>query len=287
MRNFRLLPCAAVLLCSGCLATDQHIKDLQYQLNSFNSSISQMQKNQAEINSKMDELSRNLQSHSENLKDFDQQLSRLSAKIDDLDSIISQRMQALGQTIVKQQKEEDDQRRAESAAVLPSKIFSESSAHLLKKNYEMAAQGFALYLEKFPTGALSENAYYNLGEAYSGLGKWQDAAVAYASLLEKYKTSQFVPAARLKYAQALLKLPEDHKAEALSYLKSIPQDFPASPQAVLAQSLLKTLLPPAKPAKGKASSSEEKPKKAPAEENTKKASPAPAAAKPAVQKTDK
>ncbi|HOX22275.1 MAG TPA: tetratricopeptide repeat protein [Elusimicrobiales bacterium] len=258
MKILRLTPCVAALLCGGCLATNQNIRDLQYQLNSFNSSITQMQKNQAEINSKMDELSRNLRSHSENLKDFDVQLNRLSAKMDDMDSIMSQRMQALGQAITKQQKEDDEQRRAESAAMLPSKIFSESSAHLLKKNYELAAQGFTLYLEKFPSGALVENAYYNLGESYAGLGKWQEAAVAYATLLEKYKSSSFVPAARLKYAQTLLKLPEDHKAEAISYLKSIPQDFPASSQAVLAQNLLKTLQPPAKP------SAKEKPASVPA-----------------------
>lgn len=247
MNKLRFLPCAAALLCGGCLATDQHIRDLQYQLNSFNASISQMQKNQAEINSRMDELSRSLQAHSENLKDFDSQLSRLSAKIDDLDSLVSTRMQALGQTITKQQQEEQEQRRASEAAMLPSKIFSESSSHLLKKNYAMAAQGFKLYLDKFPNGALAENAYYNLGESYAGQGQWQEAAVAYASLLSKYKASQFTPAARLQYAQTLLKLPEDHKGEAISYLKSIPKEYPSSPQAVLAQDLLKTLQP--KPAK--------------------------------------
>lgn len=265
MNKLRFLPCAAALFCGGCLATDQHIRDLQYQLNSFNASIQQMQKNQAEINSKMDELSRSLQAHSENLKDFDAQITRLGTKIDDLDSLVSARMQALGQTITKQQQEEQEQRRASEAAMLPSKIFSESSSHLLKKNYAMAAQGFRLYLDKFPNGALAENAYYNLGEAYAGLEQWQEAAVSYATLLSKYKASQFTPAARLQYAQTLLKLPDDHKGEAISYLKSIPKEYPSSPQAVLAQNLLKSLEPkPAKKTSGEPKAPAKKQAKTPA-----------------------
>ena len=58
-----------------------------------------------------------------------------------------------------------------------------------------------------------------------------------------------MPAARLKYAMALLKLPEDKKGEALKYLQSVIKDFPQSQEAKTAKDYITKLTPaPAKPA---------------------------------------
>lgn len=125
--------------------------------------------------------------------------------------------------------------------MLPTKLFKDAQSNLMQKNYESAVRGFELYLEKFPKAAMSESAAYYLGDAYAGLGDWEKAAVAYAQLLEKYKKSQYIPAARIKYANALLKLPGDHKEEAASYLQSVVADYPASSQAKVAADFLKKL----------------------------------------------
>jgi len=250
-----LLLCAPLLL-GGCVATQQNIGDLQTQLNSLNSSLTQMQKNQAELNAKMDKLSGNLVAHSESLRDFDRGLSKLSSKLDDMEQALDSKIAAVTQNVKAQQ----DAASAQATALLPSKIYGESYTQLMKKSYERSAQGFALYIEKFPHGELVESAYYYMGEAYSGLNRWQDAAVAYATILEQFKDSQFTAPARLKYALCILKLPGNNKDEAVKYLKSIIQDFPGTQQARLAEDYLKEVDPPvaapeaapAKPAPAKA-----------------------------------
>ncbi len=238
-----IAPAALACLC-GCLATEEHLDDLRRQMNALNSSLSVMQKNQAELNSKMDNLSRNLAEHSENLKDFDRELSKVSSKLDDIESMFGNRMADLGKSL-KAQQDAADRRVADAntrveeteRTLLPSKIYGDAYSLLLKKSYERAVEGFALYVEKFPSGELVESAYYYMGDAEWSLGKWQESAVDFATVLEKYKNGQFVPAARLRYAQCLLKLGTGRK-EAVEYLQSVVRDFPDSPQAKLAQDQL-------------------------------------------------
>jgi len=215
---------------------------LESQMDELNSSITNMQKNQADLAVKMDMLSVNLATFNENLKDFGNQVSRLSSKIDDVEVAMGQKVSALGQTIKKEQEEV-------AATLLPSKMYQDAYLNLTKKNYEMAAEGFRLYLEKFPKGEMTESAYYNLGEAYAGDSKWEDAALAYATVLDKFKNSPQTPAVRLRYAGAILNMPGNHKEEAERYLDSIIQDFPDSPQSKLAQNQLKELKGEKKPAK--------------------------------------
>jgi tol-pal system protein YbgF len=226
---------------TGCLATAERVDDLRVQMNALNSSISLLQKNQADINAKMDTLSRDLSSHSENLHDFDRELAKVSAKLDDIQTLFDTRFSDLGKNI-KGQMDESKKREvaAERAAdetaraLLPSKIYSDAYALLLKKNYDRAAQGFSAYLEKFPNGELAESAYYYLGDAYWSIGNFRDSAVAYATTLQKFPGGQFTPSARLRYAQCLLKLGGDKK-EAYAYLQSIMRDYPDSQQARLAK----------------------------------------------------
>ena len=255
MRVFRCAAfCAAIALSGGCLATQEHVDDLRRQLNSLNSGLSVMQKNQADINARMDTLSSDLSAHSENLKDFDRQLSLVSSKLDDISAMFASRLSDLGKTLKTREEENsklvsEANRKADAIAseMLPSKVYGDAYSLLVKKNYERAAQGFALYAEKFPSGELAESAYYYMGDAYWSLDKWKESAVAYATVLDKYPSSRFTPSARLRYAQCLLRM--GTRKEAQEYLRSVTRDFPGSPQARLAQDYLNELNPRPKPAK--------------------------------------
>ncbi len=135
------------------------------------------------------------------------------------------------------------------SVILPSKIYHESYVNLVKKKYDLASEGFALYLEKYPRGELVENAYYNLGQAQGSRRKWKEASIAYANILEKFPKSGQTPAVRLNYALAILELPGSHKKEAMRYLQSILKDYPKSPQVKPAKKHLRRLKPkPKKPA---------------------------------------
>lgn len=229
------------LLAAGCVATQQDMLQMQSQMDDLNNSLATMQKNQAELAVKMEELSKNLNASSESMKDISGQMDKLSARLDDMDNSMNRRVNAIGQTIKKQQEDVE-------TALLPAKIYNDAYNAYLNNNFDGAATGFKTYLSKFPAGDMAESAYFYLGESLYLKERWPDAALAYATVLEKYPKSPRVPAARLKYAMALLKLPEDKKAEALKYLHSVVKDFPASQEAKTAKDFITRLSTPAKPA---------------------------------------
>lgn len=233
------------LLASGCVATQQDMLQMQSQMDDLNNSLTNMQKNQAELAVKMEDLSRNLNSSSESMKDISVQMDRLTARLDEIDNSMNKRVNAIGQTIKKQQDEVE-------SALLPAKTYNDAYTAFLNNNFEGAAAGFKTYLSKFPSGEMAENSYFYLGESLYLKERWQEAALAYANVLEKFPKSGRVPAARLKYAMALLKLPEDKKAEAVKYLQSVVKDFPSSQEAKTAKDHLSRLVPAKTPQKAPA-----------------------------------
>jgi tol-pal system protein YbgF len=252
MRKILLLA-SVCLLASGCVATQQDMLQMQSQMDDLNTSLTNMQKNQAELAVKMEDLSKNLNASSESMKDIAGQMDRLTSRLDEIDVSMNKRVNAIGQTIRKQQEDVE-------ASLLPAKLYNDAYNAYLNNNFDGAANGFKSYLSKFPSGEMAEGSYFYLGESLYLKGNWQDAALAYANVLEKFPRSARVPAARLKYAMALLKLPEDKKPEALKYLQSVVKDFPQSQEAKTAKDYIDRLTaktpapakPAAKPAKASA-----------------------------------
>ncbi|TPW19854.1 MAG: putative tol-pal system protein, partial [Elusimicrobia bacterium] len=129
---------------------------------------------------------------------------------------------------------------AAKPAAKPSDLFQQARAHIEKKQYDEAAQGFELYLERYPKGETADLAGYHLGQARYAQERWEDAARAFAVVLDRFPKSDVTAASRLRYAQCLLKL-KTHVDEAKKYLESIPHDFPKAPEAAKARELLQSL----------------------------------------------
>ncbi len=245
-KKYLILPLC--LLAAGCVATQQDMLQMQSQMDDLNNNLTTMQKNQAELAVKMEDLSKNLNASSESMKDISGQMQKLTGRLDEIDNSMNKRVNVIGQSIKKQQEEMDN-------ALLPSRLYNEAYNAYLGNNFDGAAAGFKGYLSKFPTGEMAESSYFYLGESLYLKEHWQDAALAYATVLEKFPKSVRIPAARLKYALSLLKIGNDKKPEAMRYLHSVVGDFPASQEAKTAKDYLNRLSPP-KPAA-------EKPTKAP------------------------
>ncbi|HNW44139.1 MAG TPA: tetratricopeptide repeat protein [Elusimicrobiales bacterium] len=235
------------LLAAGCVATQQDMLQMQSQMDDLNTSINNMQKNQADLAVKMEDLSKNLNVSSENMKDISTQMGRLSGRLDELDLAMNKRVNAIGQTIRKQQEDLGQTLRKQQeeveTALLPAKLYNDAYNAYLNNSFDASSSGFKTYLAKFPTGEMAENSYFYMGESLYFRERWQDAALAYANVLEKFPKSVRVPAARLKYALALLKLPEDKKSEAVKYLHSVVRDFPNSQEAETARDHINRLSP--------------------------------------------
>ena len=202
------------LLLSGCIASERDMGTLKLQLKELNDTISIMQANQAELASKMDELNQNLSVSNENLSQLDAQIVSLSAKLDDITATVKTET---NNTVV----------------MLPSEVFNEAKNHFTKQAYDLAEGGFKLYIEKYPDGENIEQAYIYLGDTYAAQNQHKAAAVAYATVLQKFPKSKNIPTARLKYARSIL--PLGKKEEAKRYLQSIVQEFGRTPEARLAK----------------------------------------------------
>ncbi|MBI5596410.1 MAG: tetratricopeptide repeat protein [Elusimicrobia bacterium] len=272
----RLLP---ALLLGGCVATQRDILDLsqqndtiQLQVQNLKKLMTQIQSNQADLNARLEEVHKDMTVLNENLKDNREASTRVSAKMDDLGAALGMKVSNLQRGIEATQetlKAAEERRRTEAAeaerraaaeaerqkaeaearekaaaeaakALKPSDVFQQARAQLEKKQYDPAAQGFELYLEKFPKGETADLAGYYLGQARFAQERWEDAARAFAVVLDRFPKSEVTPGSRLRYAQCLLKM-KTHGDEAKRYLESIPSDFPKSPEAVKAKELLKTL----------------------------------------------
>jgi len=271
------LAALAAAALSGCIATQRDVLDLEQQTDEVKASVADlkksltgMQANQADLAVKLDVMHKDVSVLTETLKDSQDSMRRLSSKMDDLDAKLGQRVSALGDTLNRQQQaqlasQQATQQAAQHAAEradaaqeavkkateapppvagpTPSQVYNTAQVQLSKKEYDLAAEGFGLYLKRNPKGEVADLATYYLGDALFGAKRWEEAAGQYALALDRFPKSDITPSARLKYAMALLKL-KTHQAEAKRYLQSIPDDFPKSPEAASALKLLQKLEPP-------------------------------------------
>lgn len=247
-----------VLALSGCVATQKDVldlsqqsDDLKTQVQELEKTVSSMQANQADLSVQIKSLHEDLTAYSETVKASMGNMDQLSAKLDAMAAGLSGKVAQLGATIsaaqekglaseekaLEQQKAELEAQGRETAA---TELLLTAEKRLSAHDYAQAAAGLEDYLKKFPEGALTDVATYDLGLAYYGQMKWEKAGVKFAVVLEKYPKSGQTPGARLHYAICLIRL---HKNldEARTYLESIQADFPKSPEAAEASSALKHL----------------------------------------------
>ncbi|MBR5608952.1 MAG: tetratricopeptide repeat protein [Elusimicrobiaceae bacterium] len=214
------------LLLSGCIASERDMGTLKLQLKELNDTIAVMQVNQAELASKMEELNQNLSVSNENLSQLDAQIFNLSAKLDDINVAVKSGQNGAENT-------------GEQKVLLPSDIFNEAKNHLNKQAYDLAVTGFKLYIEQYPEGENIEQAYIYMGDAYFAQEQAKPAAIAYATVLQKFPESKIIPTARLKYARSIIPLGKTEEAK--RYFSSVVQDFGSSPEARLAKEELAKL----------------------------------------------
>ena len=118
-------------------------------------------------------------------------------------------------------------------------VFNEAKNHFTKQAYDLAEGGFKLYIEKYPEGENIQQSYIYLGDAYAAQDQAKPAAIAYATVLQKFPESKLTATARLKYARSIIPLGKTEEAK--RYFNSVVQDFGRSPEARLAKEELAKL----------------------------------------------
>ena len=102
------------------------------------------------------------------------------------------------------------------------------------KQFERAVDALHAYIEKYPEGELTGNAYYWLGEVYLVLPQLKQAQQSFNIVVKTFPGHRKVADAMFKLAVAYDRLQDPANSE--KYLKKVQQQFPSSTASKLAKS---------------------------------------------------
>jgi tol-pal system protein YbgF len=122
----------------------------------------------------------------------------------------------------------------------PESIYYTAYSDYIKKNYDLAVQGFIQFINLYPGNALADNSLYWIGECYYAQKKYQEAVNTFKELKNKYQDGDKVPDAILKEGFALIEMGK--QGEGIEVLKEVISRFPLSEEASLAQQKIKEVM---------------------------------------------
>lgn len=133
----------------------------------------------------------------------------------------------------------------DAAAATPADPANESAAYgeafqaLKDGRYAESARRFQAFIEQYPDGSLTGNAYYWLGESYYVTQNYEIAEQSFRTLLQRYPDSQKAADALLKTGYAQYEMKQWDQAEAT--LNQVMQQYPDTTVARLAEGRLRAL----------------------------------------------
>lgn len=128
---------------------------------------------------------------------------------------------------------------AAGAASSPEELYRSAYEDYMRGNYDLAAQGFRDYMERWPDTELTDNALYWIGECYDAQNEPQQALDVFTQVLDEYPTSDKAAAAQLK--KGLLYLKMNDQAQGVVHLQYVVYEYPGTREADLARERLRSL----------------------------------------------
>ncbi len=126
-----------------------------------------------------------------------------------------------------------------SARLSPAEVFNMAYSDYRNGNFELAIDGFKMYIEQFPESPLVDDSLYWIGECNFSQKKHEEAIEQFNELILNYPKGDKIPAAYLKKGLSLVELGK--KEEALSVFKLLVSKFPLEEETKIAQQKIKEL----------------------------------------------
>jgi tol-pal system protein YbgF len=126
-----------------------------------------------------------------------------------------------------------------SARLSPAEVFNMAYSDYRNGNFELAIDGFKMYIEQFPESPLVDDSHYWIGECNFSQNKHEEAIEQFNELILNYPKGDKIPAAYLKKGLSLVELGK--KEEALSVFKLLVSKFPLEEETKIAQQKIKEL----------------------------------------------
>jgi tol-pal system protein YbgF len=128
---------------------------------------------------------------------------------------------------------------AARGATSPDELYRSAYEDYMRGNYDLAADGFAEYMRRWPDTELTDNALYWIGECYDAQEKPQEALATFTRVLEDYPTSDKAAAAQLKKGLIYLKMGD--QGQGVVNLQYVVYEHPGTREADLAREQLRSL----------------------------------------------
>lgn len=128
---------------------------------------------------------------------------------------------------------------AAGGSASPDELYRSAYEDYMRGNYDLAADGFAEYMRRWPDTELTDNALYWIGECYDAQEKPQEALDTFTKVLEDYPTSDKAAAAQLKKGLIYLKMGD--QGQGVVNLQYVVYEHPGTREADLAREQLRSL----------------------------------------------
>ena len=112
-------------------------------------------------------------------------------------------------------------------------VYNAAFADYTSGQYDLAREGFAEVLQRFPQSQLAPEAAYWWAETYYAQGQHQQAREGFERVVQRWPEHRIVPGSLLKWAYSLLELGE--RARAMQILDRIREEHPDSDEALIAE----------------------------------------------------
>jgi len=227
----------------------KYINSIKEQLDDIYELINQIRNKQASLGEEQGKIPTQYQIL---LEKFDAITSRLSKISEDLIEIKQSTTGPVEETEEMPQEEPKDKTKQESTIsqseipeeekkpkteldpnLSPQEVYNLARSDYLKGNFQLAIEGFNIYMEHFPESPLADNALYWIGECYFSQEKYEEAIKKFNVLILSYPEGDKIPAAHLKKGISLIEVGREE--EALAVFKLLISKFPLEEETRIAQ----------------------------------------------------
>lgn len=234
-RNILLPMAIAVLLSLNTLAAQAApnssvLQDLSQRLNMMGKEINQLRGENEKLNHQLEQLKR---SQKKGFMAIDERLEKRQVAASKASQTKAQRNKVKKKAVpVRRAATKTSKRPAANS----EKVAYNHAYQTLKGNRDAGIREFTLFLKKYPTSKLAENAHYWIGEAQYAKKNYRAAIDSFIVVLNKYKSGRKAPDAAVKLGYSFFALKDWTLARRT--FNDVLRYFPKSNAAKLAKSRL-------------------------------------------------
>ncbi|HDQ44422.1 MAG TPA: tol-pal system protein YbgF [bacterium] len=236
-----------ILLSAGGCATRKEIVKFQQDIALIEDQLTGLQSRNDRLGRELEEIRKELAASREEqrrtradilseISVFKEQAYFLRSQIDDTGSRMSRLLQNMEGRHVPVVPEDSARRPAAADDITPKALYDAAYLDLVRKNYDLALEGFREYLRRYPVSEYADNAQYWIGEIFYARRDYTRALEEFSKVPAHYPEGRKVPSALLKAGYSLSEL--NRHSEAVSVFREIIRRFPQSEEAGLARARL-------------------------------------------------